>query len=46
MMVWGGEKEECQCVVTHCIHGMFMCRVWTVVVAEWRERMVVLEESG
>ena len=41
MMVWCGEKEECQCVVIHSIHGMFMCRVWTVVVAEWRERRVV-----
>ena len=22
MMVWCGEKEECQCVVIHCIPGM------------------------
>ena len=45
-MVWCGEKEECQCVVIHCIPGMFHVEcVWTVVV-EWRERRVVLEESG
>ena len=42
MMVWCGEKEECQCVVTNSIPGMLMCSVWTVVV-EWRERRVVLE---
>ena len=41
MMVWCGEKEECQCVVIHCIPGMFHVEcVWTVVV-EWRERRVV-----
>ena len=45
MMVWCGEKEECQCVVIHCILGMLMWSVWTVVV-EWRERRGVLEESG
>ena len=41
MMVWCGEKEECQCVVIHCILGMLMWSVWTVVVDEWRERRVV-----
>ena len=40
MMVWCGEKEECQCVVIHSIPGMLMWRVWTVV-DEWRERRVV-----
>ena len=40
MMVRCGEKEECQCVVIHCIPNMLMCSVWSVVV-EWRERMVV-----
>ena len=40
MMVWCGEKEECQCVVIHCIPGMLMWSVWTVVV-EWRKRRVV-----
>ena len=39
MMVWCGEKEECQCVVIHCILGMLICGVWSVV--EWRERRVV-----
>ena len=39
MMVWCGEKEECQYVVIHCIPGMLMWSVWTVV--EWRERRVV-----
>ena len=45
MMVWRGEREECQCVVIHSIPGMLMWSVWTVV-DEWRERRVVLEESG
>ena len=45
MMVRCGEKEECQCVVIHCIPNMLMWSVWSVVV-EWRERRVVLEESG
>ena len=40
MMVWCGEKEECQCVVIHSIPCIPMWSVWTVVV-EWRERMVV-----
>ena len=40
MMVWCGEKEECQCVVIHSIPGILMWSVWTVVV-EWRERRVV-----
>ena len=40
MMVWCGEKEECQCVVIHSIPGMLMWSVWTVV-DEWRERRVV-----
>ena len=35
MMVWCGEKEECQCVVIHCIPGMLMCSVWSVV-DEWK----------
>ena len=40
MVVWCGEKEECLCVVIHCILGVLMWSVWTVVV-EWRERRVV-----
>ena len=40
MMVWCGEKEECQCVVIHSIPGMLMRSVWSVVVG-WRERRVV-----
>ena len=40
MMVWCGEKEECQCVVIYSILGMLMWSVWTVVV-ECRERRVV-----
>ena len=40
MMVWCGEKEECQCVVIHCIRSILIWSVWTVVV-EWRERRVV-----
>ena len=40
MMVWCGEKEECQCVVIHSIPGMLMRSVWTVV-DEWMERKVV-----
>ena len=27
MMVWCGEKEECQCVVIHCIYGTLACGV-------------------
>ena len=41
MMVWCGEKEECQCVVIHCIPGILMWSVWSVVVVEWRERRAV-----
>ena len=37
MMVWCGEREECQCVVIHCIHGTLVWSVWTVVV-ELREK--------
>ena len=40
MMVWCGEKEECQCVVIHFIPGTLTWSVWIVVV-EWRERRVV-----
>ena len=40
MMVWCGEKEECQCVVIHSIHGTLTWSVW-VVVFGWRERRVV-----
>ena len=40
MVVWCGEKEECQCVVIHCIRSILIWSVWTVVV-EWRERRVV-----
>ena len=40
MMVWCGEKEECQCVVIHCIPGTLIWSVWSVVV-EWIERRVV-----
>ena len=40
MMVWCGEKEECQCVVIHSIPGTLMWSVWTVA-DEWRERRVV-----
>ena len=45
MMVWCGEKEECQCVVIRCIPSILMWSVWTVVV-EWREKKGGLEESG
>ena len=44
MMVWCGEKEECQCVVIHSIPGMLVWSVWIVV--EWREKKGCLEESG
>ena len=45
MIVWCGEKEECRCVVIHSIPGVLMCSVCELLL-EWRERMVVLEESG
>ena len=45
MMVWCGEKEECQCVVIHSIPGMLMRSVCTVV-DEWRGKKGGLEESG
>ena len=45
MMVWCGEKEECQCVVIHCIPGTLM---WQCVdCCCWVEgKKGGLEESG
>ena len=45
LMVWCGEKEECQCVVIHSIPGILMWSVW-IVVDEWMGKKGGLEESG
>ena len=38
MMVWCGEKEECQCVVIHSIPGMLMWSVCELLLLSgWKE---------